>query len=55
MPSKSVKQAKLMRAIAHGWKPPGGSGIKVPVKVAREYEMADERKKPGLGKILGGR
>ena len=46
MPSRSAKQANLMRAIAHGWKPPKGSGIKVPVKVAEEYVAADREMKP---------
>ena len=41
MPSKSPAQARLMGAIAHGWKPPASAGIKVPVKVAREFNKAD--------------
>jgi hypothetical protein len=36
-----MKQAHLMAAVAHGWKPPASSGIKVPVKVAREFNKAD--------------
>ena len=41
MPSKSPAQARLMAAVAHGWKPPKSSGISVPVKVAKEYNKAD--------------
>ena len=43
MPSTSPKQARLMGAIAHGWKPPASSGIKVPVKVAKEFNEADQQ------------
>lgn len=45
MPSKSKKQARLMAAVAHGWKPPKSSGIKVPVKVAKEFNKADSAKR----------
>lgn len=31
-----------MAAIAHGWKPP--EGISVPVKVAKEFNLADTLK-----------
>lgn len=43
MPSTSPRQAKFMRAIAHGWKP---SGMKNPpsVAVARKFMRADMRK-----------
>lgn len=42
MPSKSPAQARLMRAVAHGWKP---SRIPTPpVKVAKEFVSADRRK-----------
>lgn len=41
MPSKSPAQARLMAAIAHGWKPPKGSGISVPMRVAKEFNRAD--------------
>jgi hypothetical protein len=41
MPSKSPAQARLMAAVAHGWKPPASSGISVPVKVAKEFNKAD--------------
>lgn len=34
-----------MRAVAHGWKKPGGDGP--PVKVAKEFERADRAAKPG--------
>ena len=40
MPSSSPKQAKLMAAIAHGWKKPGGGGP--PVSVAKEFNQADK-------------
>lgn len=39
MPSKSPKQARLMAAVAHGWKKPGGGGP--PVEVAKEFNQAD--------------
>lgn len=41
MPSKSPAQERLMAAVAHGWKPPKSSGIRVPVKVAKEFNKAD--------------
>ena len=41
MPSKSPAQARLMRAVAHGWKKPGGGP---PVSVAKEFVAADKRK-----------
>ena len=47
MPSKTVKQARLMAAVAHGWKPPKASGIKVPVAVAREFNAADTGRSRG--------
>lgn len=31
-----------MAAIAHGWKPPASSGIKIPVKVATEFNDEDK-------------
>lgn len=41
MPSKSPAQARLMRAVAHGWKP---DRFKGPSKrVAREFVSADKR------------
>lgn len=36
MPAKTEKQAKYMRACAHGWKPKGGKKCP-PEKVAREF------------------
>lgn len=42
MPSSSPAQAKLMRAVAHGWHKPGGGGP--PVSVAKEFVEADRRK-----------
>lgn len=45
MPSVSPKQAKLMRAVAHGWNKPGGGGPSV--AVAKEFMHADEAKKKG--------
>src|SRR5271154_488693 len=48
MPSHSVKQAKVMSAIAHGWKPKG-SVAKIPVKVANEFHAADAGHKYGKG------
>jgi hypothetical protein len=32
-----------MAAIAHGWKPPKKSGIDIPVKVAKDFNAADQR------------
>src|SRR6266446_3367300 len=46
MPSHSVKQARVMSAIAHGWHP---SGLDIPVKVAREFHAADTGHKYGKG------
>ena len=39
MPSKNLAQARLMAAVAHGWKKPGGGGP--PVEVAKEFNQAD--------------
>jgi hypothetical protein len=41
VPSKSPAQAKLMRAVAHGFKPSNGGP---PVAVAKEFMHADMRK-----------
>lgn len=50
MPSKSPEQARLMRAVAHGWKKPGGGG---PSKeVAREFVQADMKRQHAQAKIL---
>lgn len=46
MPSRSVKQAKVMSAIAHGWRP-SGRAARIPVKVAKEFHAADAGKKYG--------
>ena len=39
MPSKTPAQARLMAAVAHGWRKPGGGGP--PVEVAKEFNEAD--------------
>jgi len=52
MPSKSPSQARLMAAVAHGWKPPASSGIHVPVKVAKEFNAADAAKAHATAKAL---
>lgn len=49
MPSHSVKQAKVMSAISHGWKPSQGSVAKIPVSVAKEFHAADAGHKYGKG------
>jgi hypothetical protein len=49
VPSKSPAQAKLMRAVAHGWKKPGGGPSR---SVAREFVAADKKAK-GYG--IGGK
>jgi len=49
MPSKSIKQAKVMSAISHGWKPTG-KAAKIPVKVAKEFHSADKGHKYGKKK-----
>ena len=41
MPSKSPAQARLMAAVAHGWKP---DRVHVPLAVAQEFVAADRRK-----------
>jgi len=47
MPSTSEKQARLMRAVAHGWKKPGGGG---PSKaVAKEFVAEDKKRKKFKG------
>ena len=43
MPSKTAKQAKFMRAVAHGMKPRGGKGPSK--KVAKEFMKADALRK----------
>jgi hypothetical protein len=48
MPSHSIKQAKTMSAIAHGWKPTG-KAADIPVSVAREFHAADAGHPYGKG------
>jgi hypothetical protein len=43
MPSKSKKQANLMRAVAHGWKPDRTEGPDK--KTAKEFVAADRKQK----------
>ena len=50
MPSKSPAQARLMAAVAHGWRPPSDSGIKVPMSVAKDFFNADHPKAKKLAK-----
>jgi len=52
MPSKTPKQAKLMSAVVHGWKPKG-SAAGLPVKVAKEFHAADAGKRYGKGSHNG--
>lgn len=52
MPSKSPAQAKLMRAVAHGWHKPGGGPS---VSVAKEFMHADERAHKKAHKTREGR
>ena len=52
MPSKSPAQAKLMRAVAHGFKPTSGGP---PVAVAKEFMHADERAHKRAHKTREGR
>lgn len=52
MPSHSVKQAKTMSAIAHGWEP-SGKAANIPVKVAKDIHAADKGKKYGKGHDKG--
>jgi hypothetical protein len=42
MPSVSPAQKRTMAAVAHGWHPPASSGINIPVKVARDFNKADQ-------------
>jgi hypothetical protein len=43
MPSKTARQARFMRAVAHGWKPSEKKAP--PVSVAKEFVAADKGKK----------
>jgi hypothetical protein len=49
MPSTSKAQARLMQAVAHGWKKPGGGGP--PVSVAKEFVAADKAKSGHPGRM----
>jgi hypothetical protein len=44
MPSKTPKQAKFMRAVAHS--PKFAKEVGVPQKVGRDFVAADKGKKP---------
>lgn len=48
MPSSSPAQAKLMRAVAHGWKMPGGGPTKA---VATDFMDADMAKQHKTGEM----
>ena len=43
MPSKTKKQARFMKAVAHGWKPSKTQAP--PVNVAKEFVAADKKGK----------
>lgn len=45
MPSKTPAQARLMAAVAHGWKPDRVKGP--PVSVAKEFNAADQARRAG--------
>jgi hypothetical protein len=51
MPSSTTKQARIMSAISHGWRP---SGLDIPVKVAKEFHEADKGHKYGAERAMGG-
>lgn len=60
MPSKSPAQKRTMAAIAHGWRPKKDGLARIPVKVAKEYNEADQdmhmgdekKKKKMMAKML---
>lgn len=52
MPSSTPKQAKVMSAIAHGWRPTG-KAAGIPVAVAKEFHNADAGHKYGHGMHKG--
>ena len=54
IPSKSIRQAKTMSAISHGWHPKG-KAADIPVKVAKEFHQADRGKKYGAKAPVKGR
>lgn len=43
MPSKTAKQARFMRAVAHGWSPKSGKAP--PIAVAKEFVKEDQKKR----------
>ena len=49
MPSRSEAQARLMRAVAHGWKPYQGGPSRA---VAQEFVDADARKQALMARHL---
>lgn len=55
MPSKTKAQAKLMRAVAHGWKPKGKKKPPVSIAVAKEFMKEDMKaKRSGRGTLAAG-
>lgn len=50
MPATSERQAKLMRAVAHGWKPKSKKSI--PIKVARKFMTVKKSKKSKANEAL---
>jgi hypothetical protein len=46
MPSTTAKQAKFMRAVAHGFKPDMAKAP--PVSVAKEFMREDQKKKASI-------
>lgn len=42
-----------MAAVAHGWRPPKSSGVKIPVKVAKEFNAVDTRASHGGAMDMG--
>ena len=53
MPSTSPAQARLMAAVAHGWKKPGGGGPSV--AVAKEFNSADAAKSHKVASAMAAR
>lgn len=53
MPSKTPKQARFMRAVAHGWKPSRTDAP--PVSVAKEFVEADKKYSGGFAENRYGR
>ena len=52
MPSRSDAQRRTMAAIAHGWKPPQGAKIDIPVEVAKDFNRADAAKQRATAAAL---